>query len=91
MSIYASHLHVLHIPDPNRGVVWHHWCVYTPPDRVLTDRQFGLAGEGGCAAGMVIFPLSIRQVYLSFVPACMGKGGTVQVRGSGLQYKQNLG
>ena len=57
---------------------------------VLTDRLFGWQG-GGCAAGMVIFPLSISQVYLSFVPACMGQGGTVQVRGSGLQYKQNLG
>ena len=40
---------------------------------------------------MVIFPLSISQVFLCLVLACMGQGGTVQVRGTGLQYKQNLG
>ena len=29
-------------------------------------------------------------MFSSFVPACMGQGGTVQVRGSGLQYKPNI-
>ena len=78
------------MPDPSHGVVWHRWCVYTPIDCVITDRW--LRGGGGGAAGMVFYPLSLTGVLEQFsVFACGAQGETGQVRGTGLQYKQNLG
>ena len=76
------------VPHPNHGVVWHRWCVYTPHDRVFTDRQF--RGRGCSRHGYFSLEF-LTGVYGFFVIACWEQGGTVQVRGTGLQYKQNLG